>query len=166
MQYSKKAILVLAVLSPAFTSSLALPRVAVRDSNAVSVQDAPLVSRHLPGAMPVKLRSRHGGGGATGESEETGGLSGTGGQCSDPSGNPRKLTHADLNLMRRRLIYGGDRNRGNRHWRRRDWDGRDWDGRDWDGRDWDGRDWQRRDWDGRGRIWYWRIRCRRVWRYW
>lgn len=79
MQYSKRAILALAVLSPAFTSSLALPRVALRDNNAVSVQDAHLAARHLPGAMPIKLRSRHGGGGATGEGEETSGLSGTGG---------------------------------------------------------------------------------------
>ena len=79
MQYSKRAILALVALSPAFTSSLALPRVAVRDNNAVAVQDASLVSRYLPGAMPVKLRGRHAGG-ETGETEETSGLSGTGGQ--------------------------------------------------------------------------------------
>lgn len=85
MQYSKNAILALVVLSPAFTSALALPRVAVRDGNTVSVQDTPLVARHLPGAMPVKLRSRHGGGGETGASEEeTSGLSGTGGQFFAP----------------------------------------------------------------------------------
>lgn len=84
MQYSKNAILALVVLSPAFTSALALPRVAVRDGNTVSVQDAPLVARHLPGAMPVKLRSRHGGGGETGASEETSGLSGTGGRFFAP----------------------------------------------------------------------------------
>lgn len=82
MQYSKNAILALVVLSPAFTSALALPRVAVRDNNAISLQDAPLVARHLPGAMPVKLRSRHGGGGETGANEETSGLSGTGGRFS------------------------------------------------------------------------------------
>lgn len=80
MQYSKRAVLVLALLSPALTSSLALPRVAVRDNNAVAVPDSPLVSRHLPGAMPVKLRSRHSGGGNTAEGGEASGLSGAEGQ--------------------------------------------------------------------------------------
>lgn len=79
MQYSKNAILALALLSPAFTSALALPRVAVRDNNAVAVPDASLVSRHLPGAMPVKLRGRHAKGGGASEDEETSGSSGTGG---------------------------------------------------------------------------------------
>lgn len=73
MQYSKRAILALALLSPVFTSSMALPRVAVRDHDALSVTDSSLLSRHLPGAMPVKLRSRHGGG-------ETSGLSSAGGE--------------------------------------------------------------------------------------
>lgn len=80
MQYSKRAILALALLSPAFTSALALPRVAVRENNAVAVPDSPLVSRHLPGAMPVKLKGRHSGGGETTEDTETSGLSGAGGQ--------------------------------------------------------------------------------------
>ena len=79
MQYSKNAILVLALLSPAFTSSLALPRVAIRDNNAVAVTDSFHVSRHLPGAMPVKLRGRHGGAGETSEGGETNSLSGAGG---------------------------------------------------------------------------------------
>ncbi|KAG8163714.1 hypothetical protein KVR01_007011 [Diaporthe batatas] len=79
MQYSKRAVLALAVLSPAFTSSLALPRVPPRDSNSVAVQDAHLAPRHLSGAMPVRLRSRHWGGGATGGGEGAGGLGGPGG---------------------------------------------------------------------------------------
>lgn len=79
MQYSKRALLALAVLSPAFTSSLALPHVAVRDNNVVAAADSSLLSRHLPGAMPG-LRSRHGGGGNTSEGGDTSGLSGTGGQ--------------------------------------------------------------------------------------
>lgn len=80
MQYSKGAVLVLALLSPAFTSALALPRVAVRDNNAVAVADSPLVSRHLPGAMPVKLRSRRSAGGKTTQGGEASSLSGTGNQ--------------------------------------------------------------------------------------
>lgn len=80
MQYSKRAILALALLSPAFTSALALPRNAVRDNNAVAVPDSALVSRHLPGAMPVTLKGRHSGGGETTEGAGTNGLSGTGGQ--------------------------------------------------------------------------------------
>lgn len=80
MQYSKNAILALALLSPAFTSALALPRVAVRDNNAIAVPDSALVSRHLPGAMPVKLKGRHSGGGETTEGAGTSGLSGAGGK--------------------------------------------------------------------------------------
>ncbi|POS69743.1 hypothetical protein DHEL01_v211864 [Diaporthe helianthi] len=81
MQYSKRAILALAVLGPAFTSSLALPQVALRDTNAVSVQDAHLTARNLHGAMPVKLGSRQRGGGAPGEEEdEAGGEDGEGGK--------------------------------------------------------------------------------------
>lgn len=80
MQYSKRAILALALLSPAFTSALALPHVAVRDNNAVAVPYSALVSRHLPGAMPVKLKGRRSGGGETTEGAETSGLSGAGGQ--------------------------------------------------------------------------------------
>lgn len=79
MQYSKRAILALALLSPAFTSGLALPRVAVRDNNAVAVPDSAHVVRHLPGAMPVKLSSRHSGGGETTEGGDTNSLSGAGG---------------------------------------------------------------------------------------
>lgn len=79
MQYSKRAILALALLSPAFTSGLALPRVAVRDNNAVAVSDSSHVARHLPGAMPIKLRGRHGGGGETAAGGETSSLNGTGG---------------------------------------------------------------------------------------
>lgn len=79
MQYSKRAILALALLSPAITSSMALPHAAVRDNNAVAVPDTPLVSRHLPGAMPVKLRGRHGGAGGSSEDSEANGLSGAAG---------------------------------------------------------------------------------------
>lgn len=76
MQYSKRAILALALLSPAITSSMALPRVAGKDNNAVAVADASLVSRNFPGAMPVKLRGRHGGAGGAAEDSESNGLSG------------------------------------------------------------------------------------------
>lgn len=75
MQYSKRAILALALLSPAFTSALALPR----DNNAVAGSDPSLLSRHLPGAMPVKLRGRHSGGGETTAGGDTSSLNGTGG---------------------------------------------------------------------------------------
>lgn len=79
MQYSKRAVLALALLSPALTSGLALPRIAVRDNNAVAVPDSPLVARHLPGAMPVQLKGRHSGGGETAVGGETSSLNGTGG---------------------------------------------------------------------------------------